>query len=230
MGSALIESDYCYLIRSVRKGPPINTKSHFRRPLNLISTFCLNSHIPSHSSGSPPLSKLPYYCGSTSYEYLINSSQVAWQEANGCVLILTPGARPRNHQPAPPRPHACSFFSFPTVPRERERKKETDRRRYYKAPEMSTALIKYTVRTQRRGGRGVEGTGANPYFTELCETNTPTLDAHKSPRRRRRGRERRWWRWRRRHPSRAPAVCRRLPRLQPPSRLLRRRQPPTVCH
>lgn len=50
------------------KSPPINTKSHFRRPLNLISTFCLNSHIPSHSSGSPPLSKLPYYCGSTSYE------------------------------------------------------------------------------------------------------------------------------------------------------------------
>lgn len=119
MGSALIESDYCYLIRSVRKGPPINTESHFRRPLNLISTFCLNSHIPSHSSGSPPLSKLPSYCGSTSYEYLINSSQVARREANGCVQILTPGARPQNHRrhrpdlaAAAPSSSSFSFFQL----------------------------------------------------------------------------------------------------------------------
>lgn len=84
----------------------------------------MNSHIPSHSSGSPPLSKLPYYCGSTSYEYLIHSSQVARREANGCVPILTPGA-----PPAPPKSPAGStptwrllLLLFSNCP-ERERKR-----------------------------------------------------------------------------------------------------------
>lgn len=180
----------------------------------------MNSHIPSHSSGSPPLSKLPSYCGSTSYEYLINSSQVTRREANGCVLILTPGARPQNHRRHRPdlaaaAPSSSSFSSFFQLSQEKNGTPAI-----LQGPRNVNGSHKiYSTYTAAGRGRRRKYMRSHIFFyisprsaRRALRRGTASrgLDAFESPwrKRGRRKRRRRWWR---RRPSGASVVCRSLP-------------------